>query len=81
MFAGDELLFEFNGIEELGIIEFWGFEITLRILVLPFVTGIAAVANSTYVLKSEFSLWLFFLYLYALSVGVSCQANFLHHFG
>lgn len=70
MFAGDKLLLELNGAEELGIIEFWGFEISLRIFVLPFVAGVAAVTDSTNVFESEFAFWLFFLYLYSLGVCI-----------
>lgn len=70
MFAGDELFLEFYGAEELGIIEFWGFEIALRILVFPFVAGVAAVADSTDVFKSKLAFWLLFLYLYSLSVYI-----------
>ena len=51
----------------------------MRILVLPFVAGIAAVADSANVLKSELAFWLFLLYLDSLSIGVVRKAHFLHH--
>lgn len=79
--AGDELLLELYGCEELGIIEFRGFEVALRILVLPFVAGIAAVADSTDVFKSELAFLLFFLHLYSLGVRIVGKAHFFHHFG